>query len=176
MPKITGGKAHADRLKRLTSPEATRQIGAALKAGGELVEVQASNLLSEGSVSGAAHQPSAPGSPPNSDSRVLQNSIESVQVEPLKVEVSANTPYAAIQEFGGTLNHPGGTAYFIGDDGKARFVSNENATADMPRTKPHTITLPERPYMRPAAAAKRKEVVDLIRKAVKHIASGGKVA
>lgn len=59
-------------------------------------------------------------------------------------------PYARIHEYGGTIKHPGGTPYFIGEDGLAKFVSKANARPDMPRTKPHNIEIKARPYMRPA--------------------------
>lgn len=58
-------------------------------------------------------------------------------------------PYARIHEFGGTINHPGGTPYFIGADGKAKFVSKA-AGAGLPKTKPHPIEIPARPYITPA--------------------------
>ena len=61
-------------------------------------------------------------------------------------------PYARIHEFGGTINHPGGTPYFIGADGKAKFV-NKAAGADLPKTKPHPIEIPARPYITPAMEA-----------------------
>lgn len=59
-------------------------------------------------------------------------------------------PYARIHELGGTINHPGGTPYFINDEGKAVFVSKANADPDLPRTKPHPIKIPARPYIGPA--------------------------
>lgn len=100
MPKISGGKAFSARLKRLTSPEAQRQIGAALFAGGQEIEVEAQISITAGSVSGKGHVPSRPGEPPNQDTGVLANNIETNQVAPLRVEVSSNAPYAAALEFG----------------------------------------------------------------------------
>lgn len=138
MPKITGSKAHAARLKFMVSAEAQRQVGAALFAGGQLIESYAARSITEGSVSGKAHVPSAPGSPPNNDTGVLARNIETVQVEVDHVEVSSNAPYAAAQEFGNSK-------------------------------------LPARPYMAPAAAAEKKAVIGLVRRAVAHIAKGGKV-
>lgn len=55
---------------------------------------------------------------------------------------------AAIQEFGAVINHPGGTPYKIDPDGKAMFVSKANGSG-LPVTKPHTIVIPPRPFMRP---------------------------
>lgn len=100
MPKIGGSKAHAARLKRLTGPDAIRSVGKALFAAGERIQVSAQISITEGSVSGKGHVPSAPGTPPNNDTGRLANNIETTQAEPLKVIVSSNAPYAAAQEFG----------------------------------------------------------------------------
>lgn len=138
VPKVTGGKAFSARLKRLTSPEAVRQIGAALYAGGQEIEVEAALSITNGAVSGASHTPSSPGQPPNADTHLLDRSIETNVVGELRVEVSANAPYAAALEFG-------------------------------------TSKVAERPFMRPAAARKRKEATALVRAAVAKIACGGSV-
>lgn len=139
VPKVSGLNANLSRIKALSSDGAQRQIGAALYAGGQLIEVHAATSITEGSVSGKAHVPSAPGSPPNNDTGVLARNIETVQVDVNRVEVSSNARYAAAQEFGNSR-------------------------------------LPERPYMRPAVAAKKREVIQLVSRAVRHIAAGGKVA
>lgn len=100
MPKVTGGKAHAANLRRLGGAEAIASVGRALFAAGERIQVAAQISITEGAVSGKAHVPSAPGTPPNNDTGVLANNIETLQVEPLKVIVSSNARYAAAQEFG----------------------------------------------------------------------------
>jgi hypothetical protein len=138
MARLIGAKKHSDRLRRMRSPEMVRQVGAALYAGGNLIEVEASLSITNGAVSGKQHVPSSPGEPPNADTHVLDRSIETNQVAPLRVEVSANAPYAAAQEFGNSR-------------------------------------LPERPYMRPATAKKRGEVVQMVRRAVDKVTRGGSV-
>jgi HK97 gp10 family phage protein len=100
MPKITGMKAHSARLGRIAGPEMVRQVGAALYAAGSLIETEAAQLITAGAVSGKNHVASAPGDAPNADTHQLDRSIETVQVEPLKVEVSANAPHAVLLEFG----------------------------------------------------------------------------
>ncbi|MES2289300.1 MAG: HK97 gp10 family phage protein [Pseudomonadota bacterium] len=97
---MRGAAEHIARLKRLTSPEATRQIGAALYAGADRIKAKAQYLITEGSVSGKNHVPSNPGEPPNNDTGVLKNNIEAVLKEPLVAEISSNAPYAAPLEFG----------------------------------------------------------------------------
>ncbi len=169
MAKVRGVREHLDRVKRLTGPEMVEKITQVLYVAADNIKADAQISITNGAVSGKNHVPSAPGTPPNNDSGVLAGNIEAAIVGPAHAQVSSNAPYAAAQEFGATINHPGGTAYFIGDDGMAKFVSNAEATADMPRTKPHTITLPERPYMRPAAAKNREATVKMVRDAVSRI-------
>lgn len=132
MAKVTGAKQRADKLRRMAGPEMVQRVGAALFAAGSMIEVAAAHSITEGAVSGKGHVPSRPGEPPMADTHVLDRSIETNQVGPLKVEVSANAPYAAALEFG-------------------------------------TSKMAERPYMRPAVAAKRKEVTELVRRAVKSV-------
>lgn len=166
--KITGGDRF-EALLRGIDERTTRNVGKALKVAGQEVEVEAALLITTGTASAGRHFASAPGTAPNNDSGTLARNIETVQVAPLKVEVSSNAPYAAIQEYGGTINHPGGTPYFIGSDGKPRFVSKGGigASHNLPVTKPHTITLPERPYMRPALANKKQRIRELIKMALR---------
>jgi HK97 gp10 family phage protein len=97
---LKGAKAHINRLKRLSSPEAERAIGKALFAGGEAIQVEAQLSITRGAVSGRNHVPSRPGEPPNQDTGVLASNIETVQISPTLVEVSSNAPYSAPLEFG----------------------------------------------------------------------------
>lgn len=55
----------------------------------------------------------------------------------------------AVHEFGATINHPGGTPYFIKEDGLAQFVSKEKGSK-LPKTKPHQIVIPSRSFLRKA--------------------------
>lgn len=171
MPKITGADRVDAMLKRMSGTEKVQFLGRALFTAGDEIKAQAQHLITQGSVSGASHQPSAPGSAPHNDTGHLKNSIIVTQPDPLRVLVSANAEYAAIHEFGGTINHPGGTPYYIDSTtGLAVFVSKNSGSrilgANLPVTKPHKITMPERPFMGPAARMKRKRVKELVGKAV----------
>lgn len=95
-----GGKAHIKRLRALASDTTIREIGAALFAGGEAIQVEAQLSITRGAVSGKAHVPSKPGEPPNNDTSVLANNIETTQPAPLRVRVTSNAPYSAPLEFG----------------------------------------------------------------------------
>lgn len=97
---MRGMDAHLKRLKKLNSPAGTRLIGKALFVGGNRIQVEAQLSITSGAVSGKGHVPSKPGEPPNNDTGVLANNIETVQKGPLLVEVSSNAPYSAAQEFG----------------------------------------------------------------------------
>jgi len=74
----------------------------------------------------------------------------------------ANIEVAATHEFGMTLNHPGGTPYFIGEDGRAKFVSKAEG-AGLPVTQPHKIVIPERSFIRGTIDQKVKAIVTLSR-------------
>lgn len=62
--------------------------------------------------------------------------------------------YGILHENGGTITHPGGTAYII-IKGKARFVTNAKAAQyaakgrTVKRTKAHSITIRKRPFLAP---------------------------
>src|SRR5260370_40510541 len=77
-------------------------------------------------------------------SHIFMNMTEGANYIQVVVSISVGqVPYAGIHEYGGSINHPGGTAY-----GHYGFVANRNATAGMPRTAAHVIPMPERSYMR----------------------------
>lgn len=97
---MIGAKAHIARLRKLSGQAMVRDVGKALFAAGEMIQVEAQISITAGAVSGKGHVPSAPGEPPNNDTGVLANNIETNQVAPLIVEVSSNAPYAAPLEFG----------------------------------------------------------------------------
>ena len=66
------------------------------------------------------------------------------------VTYGSRVPYARIHEYGGTIRHPGGTPYFI-KNGELIFVRKRNPiAARLPKTKPHPIRIPARPYLTPA--------------------------
>jgi len=79
--------------------------------------------------------------------------------------------YGAIHEFGGTIHHPGGTAYWIDASGMMRFVSNDMASrvhsGEFPRTRPHDIVMPERSFMRSALREREADIRAALAEAVK---------
>ena len=74
-----------------------------------------------------------------------------------------NAELGAVHEFGATINHPGGTPYRIKKDGMAQFVSKDKGK-DLPKTKPHTITIPARSFLREPILGKdgKKEIIKTV--------------
>lgn len=58
--------------------------------------------------------------------------------------------YAAIHEYGGTINHPGGTPYIVTGKGALFMKKDGNYPEGVKFTKPHLITIKARPYLKPA--------------------------
>ena len=99
MAKIVGAVEFAARLRN-SSPKAVQLLQDVLFEAGMKVQTDAQQSITDGAISGAGHIPSAPGEPPNNDTGVLANNIETLEAGPLKVTVSSNAPYAAPLEFG----------------------------------------------------------------------------
>lgn len=92
-------------------------------------------------------------------SRSINNRVEVIAGAVWGLVFSAgDVKYAAIHEYGGVIHSPGGTAYILKSDGMAQFVSNANAKADMARTQPHDIHMPERSFMRTGLADKAASI------------------
>lgn len=89
-----------DRALRLMPGSVERRIAPALFAAGNRIQVAAQTSITDGAVSGAGHVASLPGEAPNNDTGVLANNIETVAVNPLKVEITSKARYAARLEFG----------------------------------------------------------------------------
>lgn len=106
MPRITGKDGVTIRLNRIAGEETVRRVGAALFAGGQLIEAEARHMITEGSVSGKNHVPSLPFEPPNNNLGTLVSHIETTQVAALKVEVSSNAPHAVPLEVGTSKMQP----------------------------------------------------------------------
>lgn len=86
----------------------------------------------------------------------LMRSIRVISSTSSAVIVGTSKAYARIHNRGGTINHPGGTPYFLKGN-KAVFVRNVTAkrynqifNKEMPRTKPHKIPIPQRRFLGPS--------------------------
>lgn len=93
--RIIGAKAHVARLRKISGEAMVREVGKALFAAGEMIQVESQIGITSGAVSGKNHVPGPVGGYPNADTHLLANSHETNQIAPLVVEVSVNAPYAA---------------------------------------------------------------------------------
>ncbi len=63
------------------------------------------------------------------------------------ITLSSDRVYAAIQHYGGTIDHPGGTPYVV-IGGSSQFLKKDGDYPPGTRfTRPHTITIDARPYL-----------------------------
>lgn len=96
---IEGWKKHTNRLRKLSGSRMERDVGKAVFAGAEGIQVEAQLSITNGAVSGAGHVPSKPGEAPNQDTGHLAGNIEVTQPKPLVARVSSNADYAATLEY-----------------------------------------------------------------------------
>lgn len=92
-------KSHSDRLKRMAQ-RTPQEVARALYSAGQLIELDAERSITAGSISGANHIPSAPGQPPNADTRFLDSNIETEIGGPGLVTVTSRANYSAALEYG----------------------------------------------------------------------------
>lgn len=78
---------------------------------------------------------------------------------------------AAVQEFGAVIQHPGGTPYKIGHNGQAVFV-NKSEGGNLPKTRPHEIVIPPRPFMRPTVADQKQNWFKIMENGAKLVIDG----
>lgn len=87
------------------------------------------------------------------------------------IKATANSPYAAIHQYGGIVHNPGGTAYIVTDNGLAVFISNRKAAEleskgiTIKRTRPHLIRIPARPWL----TLTPKDVQEIVDEIAKYI-------
>lgn len=97
---------------------------------------------------------SLPGTPPGRRSGRLANSITTARAGTMRYRVGTNLEYARPHEMGATINHPGGTRWIM-SGGRAVFISKAKAAElegrgfAVGKTRPHTITMPKRPFLVP---------------------------
>lgn len=158
----------ADIATGRTALEASRAVRASMPGPG----ASASDSLDRGTGQNDRFTPSMPGSPPGVRSGNLQRSISFEQLRQSVWTVSTNWAYALIHEFGGTIKHPGGTPYVVTDAGavfitKQRAGELESEGKFVGYTKPHTITMPARPFFKPTIEAMHEQLFETYRQAFK---------
>lgn len=84
-----------------------------------------------------------------------KNLVSRIEVNPSNqrtIAIMSNSPYAAIHQFGGVINHPGGTAYGYKTKADAKrhrvlFLKDGTGYKVLGKTRPHDIKIPARPYL-----------------------------
>ena len=93
----------------------------------------------------------------------LYDSITSTMIENPSsvygVVKTAGVPYARIHEFGGVIKHPGSS--------KFQAWQGPNGMVFTHGTRPHTIPMPERSYMRSSLAEMQDEIIARMTSAVR---------
>jgi hypothetical protein len=74
---------------------------------------------------------------------------------------------AAANEFGATINHPGGTSYGYktkrgAEQGKVRFLEKGTGFMELGITGPHVIKIPERSFLRGGIIEGRQKIIDKV--------------
>ncbi len=82
-----------------------------------------------------------------------------------------NAELGYIHEFGGTIQHPGGTEYVIDEGGKARFVKS-GTTDGTRKTGPHAIDIPPRPWLRPGVEEAKDKIAKALLRGAKAVVAG----
>lgn len=88
MARVMGAQRHSARLRHMAG--VVTPVTRALFVAGNEIEVEAERSITAGSASGKGHVASAPGSPPNADSRNLDLNIDTTIVRLGKVEVASS--------------------------------------------------------------------------------------
>lgn len=71
----------------------------------------------------------------------------------------------AVQHFGATINHPGGTKYDYDDRGNVRFLSS-SAEHYFDVTRAHAITIPSRPWLDVGVKEGEQEYFEIIEEGI----------
>jgi HK97 gp10 family phage protein len=100
MAKISGQFQHIRRLLAARDERFQREVGQAMYVGGDLIAKEAQRSITTGSISGAGHIPSAPGQPPNADTRQLDTNIRVTRTRAFEIEIASNAEYSTYLEFG----------------------------------------------------------------------------
>jgi phage gpG-like protein len=103
----------------------------------------------------------------------LRDSIRVVRANTSSVTIGSSKVYAKIHNEGGTINHPGGTSYFVKEQ-KAIFVKNTTASRfasifgrKLQVTQPHKIPMPQRQFIGNSQTLNNK-IVDWLRNTFKN--------
>lgn len=109
--------------------------------------------------------------------RRLRQDIQEVRVGIQSDEEQTLLIIAASNEFGATINHPGGTAYGYKTPADAKkkkstFLKKGTGFKILGVTKPHKITIPARPYIRSTIDENQEEYGKIIESLFSRVIDG----
>jgi phage gpG-like protein len=138
--------AAADRALEATAEFVGREVRKTLR--------QHRNVIGKTPTGRNVYRSSPPGTPPGWRTGRLARSITTQRAGALRYQIGTNLEYAAIHEFGGTINHPGGTFYVM-FGGVPTFIKKSQVNSLRRRglfvgqTSAHAIQMPRRPFLIP---------------------------
>lgn len=96
--------------------------------------------------------------------------IHSDSTDPPEGQINMAT-LGAVHEFGAEIKHPGGTAYGYAtkddaENGRVRFLKKGAGYMVLGETKPHTIKIPARPWLKPGFETGLKEYQGIMEEAI----------
>jgi hypothetical protein len=152
-----GATLHLKRIKALTSPKAVKLLGRAVEVSADEITVHAQLSIKRYGISGKNHVVSKPGQPPNADTRELDTGIITRKTGPLSAQSASTAPHAAPMEYGSRRTRVKTTT----QDTEYAFSAT--------KTEFGSSTTAARPYMAPAAQAKRGKASENVRKVIDHL-------
>lgn len=101
--------------------------------------------------------------------REVKRDVPSVKIGIFGRQGSDLVIQAASNEFGATINHPGGTSYGYknqrqAEEGKVRFLKEGSGFMELGKTGPHRIIIPERSFLRSGIAENKRKINEFVGK------------
>jgi hypothetical protein len=101
------------------------------------------------------------------DIGILRNKVPGIKVGIFARQGSDLVTQAAANEFGATINHPGGTDFGYktqrdAEQGKVRFLKSGTGFMRLGRTGPHVITIPERSFLRSGIIEGKPKIIEKV--------------
>lgn len=102
-----------------------------------------------------------------SDVQTLKNKLPGIKIGIFGRQGSDLVKQAAANEFGATINHPGGTSYGYktqraAEQGKVRFLEKGTGFMELGITGPHVIKIPERSFLRAGIIEGKPKIIDKV--------------
>ncbi len=101
------------------------------------------------------------------DMGVLRNKVPGIKIGIFGRQGSDLVKQAAANEFGATINHPGGTDFGYenqqdAEQGKVRFLESGTGFMKLGTTGPHVIKIPERSFLRSGIIEGKPKIIEKV--------------